>query len=153
MIETPQIVETTAQHYASLHLTVPSAEIQKIMGPGIQEVYAAVAAQNIHTSRPWFTHHFKRPDNFFDFEICVPVDEPIKTAGRVEPGVWPGMRVARTVYHGDYSGLAGAWGEFEAWIATQGLDEAKDLWEVYKINPDSSKNPAEWRTELNKPLR
>jgi effector-binding domain-containing protein len=152
MIETPEITQTVAMNYASLHLTVPSAEIRKFMGPGIQEVYAAVAAQEIPTSGPWFTHHFKRPDAFFDFEICVPVDEPIVAAGRVEPGVWPWMRVARTVYHGGYDGLGAAWGEFEAWIAAQGLDEAKDLWERYLINPDSSKNPEEWRTELNRPL-
>lgn len=152
MIETPEIAQTVAMNYASLHLTVPSAEIQKFMGPGIQEVYAVVVAQDIPTSGPWFTHHFKRPDTFFNFEICVPVDEPIVAAGRVEPGVWPSMRVARTVYHGGYDGLGAAWGEFEEWIAAQGLDEAKDLWERYLINPDSSKNPKEWRTELNRPL-
>jgi effector-binding domain-containing protein len=152
MIETPQIVQTSEQHYAALHLIVPSAEIQKAMGPGIQEVYAAVGAQGIQSSGPWFTHHFKRPDEFFDFEICVPVSSPIAAAGRVEPGLWPSIRVARTVYHGDYGGLGAAWGEFEEWIAANGLNEAKDLWERYLVNPDSSKNPGDWRTELNRPL-
>jgi len=152
MIETPQIIQTTEQHYAFVHLTVPREEIGQAMGPGLQEVYGAVAAQGITPSGPWFTHHLKRPGTTFDFEICVPVEKPIQEAGQVEPGVWPSIRVAQTVYHGDYSGLPGAWGEFEAWIEAQGLREARDLWERYVVNPDSAKNSADWRTELNRPL-
>lgn len=152
MIEPPRIVQTPSQAYASLHLTVPREKIGSAMGPGIQEVYAAVAAQGVASSGPWFTHHLKRPDTEFDFEICVPVATPIVPAGRVEPGHWPSMRVAQTVYHGDYPGLPAAWGEFEAWIEAQGLREAQDLWERYIINPDSTRNPSEWRTELNRPL-
>jgi effector-binding domain-containing protein len=152
MIDTPQITQTVARHYAGLHLTVPRDEIQQAMGPGVKEVYAAVAAQGIEPVGPWFTHHFKKPDPAFDFEVCVEVATPIEAAGRVRPCVWPSMRVVQTVYQGDYSGLPGAWGEFEAWIAAQGLRKATDLWERYVINPDSNKNPAEWRTELNRPL-
>jgi effector-binding domain-containing protein len=152
VIETPRIVQTTEQHYAYVHLTVPREEIGQAMGPGLQQVFGALAAQGVAPTGPWFTHHLKRPDTTFDFEICVPVEEPIQEAGQVEPGVWLSIRVAQTVYHGNYPGLPDAWGEFEVWIASQGLREARDLWERYLINPDSAKNPADWRTELNRPL-
>jgi effector-binding domain-containing protein len=152
MIDPPQIKETIAQHYAYIHLTVARESIQNVMGPGVQEVYEALAAQGVTSEGPWFTHHLKRPDAFFDFEICVPTAVPVRHSGRVAPGVWPAIRVAQTVYHGDYSGLPAAWGEFEAWIAAQGLKGAKDLWERYLVNPNSSRNPADWRTELNRPL-
>jgi len=151
-LETPTIVETDEQPYAGLHLTIPTAQIREAMGPGLREVSEAIAAQGIATTGPWFTYHFKRPDSEFDFEICVPVAEPIAPAGRVMPGVMPRIRVARTIYRGDYSGLPAAWGEFTAWISEQGLHEAKDLWERYLVNPDSTRNPEEWRTELNRPL-
>ena len=154
MIETPQITQTVAQRYACLHLTVPAAEIRQAMGPGLREVHGALAAQGFSSAGPWFTHHFKRPGDFFDFEICVPLDAatPFVPEGRVQPGAWPSMRVVRTVYHGAYEGLGAAWGEFEQWIAAQGLNEAQDLWEVYRVNPDSGKGPGDWRTELNRPL-
>ncbi len=152
MIETPQVIETTDRFYAGLRLLVPSAEIRHHMGPGIQEVYGALAERGVKPAGPWFTHHFRRPAENFDFEICVPVVEALEATGRVEGRVWPAMRVARTVYSGDYSGLAGAWGEFEAWVAAQGLTGAEDLWEVYAVNPDSAKSPEDWRTELNRPL-
>jgi effector-binding domain-containing protein len=62
------------------------------------------------------------------------------------------MRVARTVYRGPYEGLGTAWGEFNAWIAANGHTPAPDLWECYVAGPESSPDPATWRTELNRPL-
>jgi effector-binding domain-containing protein len=91
------------------------------------------------------------PD-IFDFEVGVPVAAPISVAGRVKPGHLPAATVARTVYHGGYEGLASAWGEFMAWITAEGHMPAPNLWECYVAGPESSPDPANWRTELNRPL-
>jgi len=91
------------------------------------------------------------PD-IFDFEICVPVAIPISAAGRVKPGELRAATVARTVYRGRYEGLAGAWGEFMDWIAAEGHTPSPDLWEIYVAGPESSPDPADWRTELNRPI-
>ena len=152
MIDTPQITKTEVQLAAVIRLTVPRAEIRNVMGPGIGEVMAAVATQGMAPTGPWFTHHLKRPADVFDFEICVPVAAPIVPNGRVRPGEWPAMTVARTVYQGPYEGLAAAWGEFCAWIDASGRTPAVDLWERYLAGPESSPDPATWRTELNRPL-
>jgi effector-binding domain-containing protein len=152
MIETPRIVETDTQPVAFIHLTVPTSEIQKVMIPGLNEVKAAVAAQGVAEAGPWFTHHLRAPKDTFDFEICVPVAAPIKSSGRVEPGEWPTMKVARTVYHGDYSGLGGGWGELEAWIAKSGYKTGVDLWERYLTGTEVGPDPSKWQTELNRPL-
>ena len=152
MIDPPQIVRTTAQLTARIPLTVPRAEIRHVMGPGLAELMAAVAAQGLTPAGPWFTHHLRMDPNVFDFEICVPVPSLITPSGRVQPGEWPAMTVARTVYHGPYEGLPAAWGEFDAWIASHGHKPAPDLWERYVAGPESSPDPAAWRTELNRPL-
>jgi hypothetical protein len=52
MLETPKIVKTNAQLTAYIHLTVPREEIQSVVGPGISEVMAAVAAQSIAELNP-----------------------------------------------------------------------------------------------------
>ena len=62
------------------------------------------------------------------------------------------MTVARAVYHGPYEGLAAAWAEFCAWVEAGGHTPAEDLWERYVVGPESSPDPAVWRTELNRPL-
>ena len=85
MIEPPQITESTAQLTAVIRLTVPRSEIQKVMGPAIGEVLAAVAAQGIGPSGPVFSHHFKMDPAVFDFEVGVPVAKPVSPVGRVKP--------------------------------------------------------------------
>ena len=50
----------------------------------------------------------------FDFEICVPVSAPVVPVGRVKPGTFPAVKVARTIYCGAYERLGEAWGEFKA---------------------------------------
>ena len=152
MIDTPQIDQSPAQHVASIRLKVPRAEIRQVMGPGIQEVMAAIAAQGLKPAGPWLTHHFEKPAEFFDFEICVPVPAPVKPTGRVQPGQLRATKVARTVYHGGYEGLGAAWGEFCAWITAQGHQPAPDLWECYAKGPESGPDPSKWETQLNQPL-
>ena len=152
MIEKPQITEATPQAAAVIHVTIPREQIRDVMGPGYEEVMAAVKDQGIGPSGPWYTRHLKMTPEVFDFEICVPVSAPVKPVGRVKPGERPGGRVVRTVYHGSYEGLPDGWGEFDAWIEAEGLNAGAGLWEIYAVGPESTDDPAGYRTELYRPL-
>ena len=153
MIETPQITEAAERLIAFIPLVVPRDQIRQVMGPSIREVYAAISAQGIAPVGPWFTHHRRRPEDTFDFDVCVPVATPVSDVGRVKAGRSPAARVARTVYTGPYEGLPGAWGEFCDWIEANGHTPREDLWECYLVGPESSPDPSTWRTELNRPLK
>lgn len=152
MIDTPQIVQADAQLAAVIRVTVPRDQIRNVMGPGIAELMATVAAQGIAPTGPWFSHHLKMSPDVFDFEIGIPVAAPVVTSGRVKPGRLPAARVARTIYRGPYEGLGAAWGELDKWIAAGGHKTAPDLWECYVAGPESGSDPSLWRTELNRPL-
>jgi len=152
MIDTPRIVKTTAQLAAIIRITVPREEIRAVMGPGLSELQVAVAEQGIPTAGPWFTHHLRMDPGVFDFEIGIPVSRRFSAASRARPGELPAARVVRTVYHGDYEGLGSAWQHVDAWIVANGHLPGPDLWEVYLTGPESTSNPADWRTELNKPI-
>jgi effector-binding domain-containing protein len=152
MLDQPQIIQTTAQPIATLHFTIPRSEIQNVMGPGLQELMAAVAAQGLTPTGPWFTHHHQMEPDIFDFDIGLPLAKPFKATDRVKSGQWPAARMARTVYRGSYEGLGPAWGEFMEWIETAGHQSAPDLWERYLTGPESSPDPEKWSTELSRPL-
>ena len=152
MLDTPKITRTDAQRTAVIRLTVPRAEIRNVMGPGIQELMAAVAAQGIGPTGPWLSHHLRMDPQVFDFEIAVPVSAPVTATGRVQPGELRAADVARAIYQGPYEGLGAAWGEFDAWIQAQGHTPAADLWERYLAGPETGSDPAQYRTELNRPL-
>lgn len=152
MIDTPAITQTTAHHTAIIRLIIPRSEIQQVMGPGIGELMAAVAAQGIPPTGPIYSHHLRLDPELFDFEIGVPVGRPVTPVGRVLPGQLPALRAARTIYHGSYDGLGNAWQEFGDWLAANGHTPAPDLWEAYVAGPESSPDPTSWRTELTRPL-
>ena len=152
MLEAPHLIDLNAQQTAVIRLTIPRSEIQAVMGPGIGELMAAVQAQGLGPTGPWFSHHFAMHPDTFDFEIGVPVSGPVTPVGRVQPGSLPAAKVARTILHGNYTGLGAGWSEFLQWIEAQGHQGGPDLWEVYVKGPESDPDPAAWRTELNKPL-
>jgi effector-binding domain-containing protein len=152
LIETPQIVHTEPLHYAAVRRSCPVAEIGRIIQAGVKEVTVALQAQKVAPSGPWFTHHYCKPLEKFDLEICFAVSAPIQPHGEVYSAVWPAMDVARTVFHGNYAGLPGAWGELDKWMQAQDLRGGHEFWERYTVNPSSGAAPEDWRTELNWPV-
>ena len=154
MIEPLRILQTTPQLTASIPLRVPREEIRNVMGPGLAELKAAVAAQNVAVTGPWFTHHFRNPGEVFDFEICLPVATSVAPAGRVKPGQWSAIKIAQTTYHGGFEGLGNAWGEFigrhqgrRGTTPADGLDQLPTR-SARRVSPD----PSAWRTVLSKEL-
>jgi effector-binding domain-containing protein len=153
MLATPEIVQTTIQSAAVIHLTVPHNEMMKVFGPAVGELMSALAAQGVEPIGAVFAHHIKMSPDIFDFELGVKVSTPVNPTGRVKPGELPAAKVARTVYSGPYEGLPAAWGEFKKWIKANGHEQADTLWELYSVGPQSTPDPAGWRTELNRPLK
>ena len=152
MLATPEIVDTDERETAVVRLTVPRREMPKVFGPAVGEVMSALARQGIDAVSPVFAHHLRMSPGVFDVEVGMAVASRVETAGRVTPGRLPATTMARAVYSGPYEGLAAAWGEFEAWMRANGHEGAEDLWEVYRVGPQSASDPADWRTELNRPL-
>jgi effector-binding domain-containing protein len=152
MIDTPSITHAHAQQTAVVHLTVPRSEIQKVMGPAINEVMSALAEQGVEPAGPLFSYHLRMEPDLFDFEVGVPVKTPVTPTGRVKAGQLPGVKVARTVYHGPYESLGNAWGEFGEWMKANGHEPADNLWECYVVGPEAGQDASQWATELNRPL-
>jgi effector-binding domain-containing protein len=152
MLAAPEIIMTNVQEAAVIRLTIPRSEMMKVFGPAVGELMAALAAQGVEPVGAVFAHHLKMSPDIFDFELGVQVSAPVKATGRVKPGQLPAGKVARAVYRGPYEGLPSAWGEFDKWMRANGHEQAENLWEVYSVGPQSSPDPANWRTELNRPL-
>ena len=151
-LEAPSIVTLAAQPVALIPIVVERGRIGEVMGPGLSELFAALAAQSIVPSGPWFTHHKQITDQTFDFEICLPVEAHVSRSGRVVAGERRAMRAFRAAYSGPYEGLSGAWIALHTQIAQSGQRVARDLFEVYAVGPDASSNADDWRTELIKPI-
>ena len=152
MIDDPVMTHIDAQLTAVIHLTIPREQCPIVMGTAIQELLGVLKAQEIIPIGALFSHHLKPPSAIFDFEIGIPINQPVVPAKRVTPSTLPACQVAQTVYHGGYEGLGEAWGEFKAWIEAQGYPQREDLWESYLAGPETSSDPSSWRTALYQPL-
>jgi effector-binding domain-containing protein len=152
MIDAPHICRTNPQRTAFIHLVIPRSEIQSVMEPALTELIATCTSQNLAPTGPWLTHHLNILPDTFDFRVSVPVAGLIAPIGRVEAGELPAATVARTIHRGPYEQLNDAWCEFMSWITAQGHTPETECWECYAVGPETSPDPAHWRTELNRPL-
>jgi len=152
VIDEPQVVQTRQQLTASIHLVVPGPEMPEFMGPAIEELMRTLADQGIKPTGPMFSYHYRMPSDTFDFEVGVPVAQEVKPKGRVRSGHLPAEKVLRTTYHGPYDGLADGWRAFMEQVEQSGHEPRPSFWESYVAGPESSPDPANWRTELNRPL-
>ena len=151
-IDPPEIVETPAAEIAFIHVVIPRSQMSEAFGPAIDEVLAALAAQGVTPAGPLFAHHVAMSDEYFDMEVGFPVSKPFTASGRVVPGNRPALKVARTTMSGNYEHLPSAWGEFQEWVDAQGVSQAADIWETYVVGPETSENPDDWRTTMERPL-
>jgi effector-binding domain-containing protein len=152
MLDTPEIVEVPARSTAVIHLNVSRTAIGGVMGAGLGELMAGLAAQSVQPAGPRFARYFRVDPLAFDLEIGVPVQGQVERTGRLEPGRLPGGRVALSVYRGPYDGLHSAWGELSRWVRTKGFETRPGQWESYLIGPEQVSDPTAWKTELAIPL-
>ena len=147
MIDTPELATTASVSAAVVPLSIPRAEMRTSFPAALAELHRVLSAQGVAPAGPVFAYYRRPPTDRFDFEVGLPVAQPVAAAGRVIPGELPAARVAQTVHHGDYDGLPAAWHEFATWLRTAGHALAPDFWEIYAVGPGDT-DPPGWRTEL-----
>jgi effector-binding domain-containing protein len=152
MIDKPEITNTTAQRSAVIRLAVPMSDMPKVVHPALSELMSAVKSQGIGPASAWFIYVHSMDGTKMDFDVGVPVTDPVKPFGRVKASQLPAARVARTIHHGPYEGMPAAWAELDAWIAKNGHKAAGPLWDIYLAGPETGPDSSKWRTQMNRPL-
>ena len=149
MIDAPDQTTTKAQQTAAIHLQIPVTAMRAEFPQAVAELTATLQQQGISAAGPVFAHHFRRPTDSFDFNVCIPVAQPVRPDGRVQPVDMPAFPVIHTIYHGDYAGLPHAWGDFIASIQPQAQAMRGDFIEAYTVGPNDGVAPDQWRTDLS----
>ncbi|MPZ85078.1 MAG: DUF302 domain-containing protein [Actinophytocola sp.] len=140
-----------------LHRVVRPEYVGDDIGAGLAELYAEVEAAGLHPAGPPSVTYLDplvlgHPVNV---DLGVPVTPG---TGHAKPGT--GGRVvgrhsrpvARTVHHGDYTGIAAAYQALEEWIFTHGYRSAGPPTETYLAGPDTVPDAAGYRTAVYVPV-
>lgn len=150
MIDTPKLMQTKELSTAVIHFRIKRAEMMTVFGPAVEELLAVLKGQGVTPSSAVFAYHHTMPPGEFDFEMGFVVGAAVKASGRVVPSKLPATKVARTIYHGGYEGLPGAWGEFTDWMKAEGVKQGEGLWELYDKGPQTTPDATKWETVLSK---
>lgn len=150
----PHIAHQPHQRAAVIRLIFPRPEFHAQIAFALAELLSALAEQRLVPAGPLFAHYLRMTPTLFDLELGLPIPSTVRAFGRVDPGQLPACTVARTLHHGPWSSLPGAWQEFDRWVATEPRHTAStDLWEHFHTTPDTIADPAHHRTELLRRLR
>ncbi len=88
-----------------------------------------------------------------EFELGFPVAAPFPDAGDVHGVELPPMTVAWTMHHGPYDEVGPAYHTLTGWIQEHGHEIAGPPREVYLTDPGETRDPADYLTEVQFPIR
>ncbi len=153
MLSPPQIAHQPFQRAAVIRLILRHADLRLAIPLALAELRSILADQRLEAIGPPFAHFLRRTSTHFDLEVGLPIADPVRPSGRVDPGQLPACTVARAVHLGPWSHLATAWLDLDLWLAPHAQTPANDFWETYLTDPLATPDPTQHRTELNRPLR
>jgi effector-binding domain-containing protein len=100
------------------------------------------------------SHEWDEVNNTTMFSACIPVNERIITTGEVLTGFLEPQKTFKTVFKGNYKFSYEAWAAANKALTEQGYTEVDsgEPFEVYKIRPIDTPNPANWVTDIYIPI-
>ncbi len=152
-----EITETVPGTVLELRRVVRPEHIGEDIGAGLAELYTQVTAAGLHPVGPPAVTYLDMlvPGQPVNIDLGVPIAPGV---GKAEPG--GGARVvgrhsrpaARTIHHGDYTGLGAAYEALTEWIFSHGYRTVGPPTETYLAGPDTVPDPAGYRTEISIPV-
>lgn len=146
------LIEAEPAITAVMRRVVSLSELPAFFDAAFRTLPAVIAAQEVAIAGPAFALYHRFSPESIDVEAGFATGGEIAADGDVRPSALPGGTVARLVHFGAYDGLGASWGRLMAWIDQRGLTSAAPFWEVYLTKPSPDSDPAELRTELNRPI-
>lgn len=149
-----KVKELAAQPVLSIRTRAPMEQAGPLIGQAIGEMMAYLGEMLMHPAGPIvFILHENDGDDGADFETCVPVAERMPGKGRIAARELEGGPVAYALHRGPYEELGPAYAALAAWVQEHGHETVGPLREVYLVSPGDTQDPADYRTEIQWPIR
>lgn len=151
------ITDTVPGTVLELRRVVRPEHIGEDIGAGLAELYTEVEVAGLHPAGAPAVTYLDAPESgrTMNVDLGVPI---LPGTGKTTPGgdarvVGRHSRpVARTIHHGDYTGIHAAYEALDEWIFSHGYRSAGAPTETYLAGPDSEPDPASYRTEVSLPV-
>lgn len=154
-----EISQLEPQAVVSIRGTVPIAQLGPALGDRLQTLIDYLQRQAVQSAGPPFVRYHSFGDDLTDFELGLPVAQPVAGDGPISAGSLPGGAAICTWHIGAHDRLGEAYARLQSWLAQHGRAPAGPGWEIYcwidpaqSPTPDSWPDAAHWRTQLVQPL-
>ena len=147
-----ELVEFPGQIYIGIKEKCAVQEIGMKMGEFYGELMEFVQKSNIKMTNPPFSIYYSEPTDSFEFAACIPVENKIKTVGRIKFGEIKKGQVAFANYFGDYKKITEAHKSLKKWITQNNKTIVGPPWEEYITDPTVEKDTAKWLTKVYYPV-
>lgn len=150
-----EIEHLERQPVVCVRTTGPVADLPTMVGDSIAALGAFLRQQGIQPAGPPYVRYHAFGETETDFELGVPVAEPIAGAGRIEAGELAGGAAVSTWHIGPHEQLGAAYTRIQDWLKQQHREPDGPAREVYQwLDLGQSRegaampDPATWRTQL-----
>jgi effector-binding domain-containing protein len=149
-----RVKELAAQPILSIRSRAPMEQLGPLIAQALGEIFGYMGAMLANPAGPviWMLHQ-NDGDQGADFETCVPVAERLAGSGRIAMGEIAAGPVAYTLHRGPYEEMGPAYAALAQWVQEHGHEVAGPMRELYLVSPGDTKDPVEYRTEIQQPIR
>jgi effector-binding domain-containing protein len=155
-----EIRQIEPQPILSIRGTIRTEQLGQAMGDRIEALTGYLERIGVQPAGPPFVRYHTFSETETDFELGVPVAEPVEGEGQVAAGELEGGPALSTWHFGPHDKLGDAYARIEAALDEHHREPAGPPREVYHwidlsngARTDDMMDPATWRTELILPVK
>ena len=153
---TPLAIETSMEkpsNYIFIHQTGNAEEMEKSFMNGYTTLGKYMAENGAKSNGAPFSIYYKWEKNNFDFDICMPVEKPLKGDKEIKAGKLNAGKILTVKYYGPYEGTGRAHAAAMKWIADNKSTINGAPREVFVADPMTEKDPSKLLTLIVYPIK
>jgi effector-binding domain-containing protein len=146
------VVDQNEQPFLGMHEVVRISDLTEFFGRAYTAVGAELGKQGLAPAGPPVALYDSEVGETADVTAGFPTQRTALPADGLVVAVLPAGRAAVTVHEGAYDAMATTYAALMAWFEEEDLTPGPVMWEEYLVGPDSSADPAQWRTQIVWPV-
>ncbi len=149
-----RVLEVESYPVAAVRMVIPWGNFSEVLGPTFGEIAMHLAMTGTAiTNAPLVLYHSMDVttadgDGDVELEIAIPIATPFPETERVKNSNVPGGIAAFTTHMGPYEEISKAYQAIQAWLQQFGHESTGVFWEVYMTDPETTPDPADYRTDV-----
>lgn len=155
-----EILQLTPQPVLRIRTTIQTVDLGEAVGERISAIGSYLRQIGAQPAGPPYVRYHTFEESKTDFELGVPVGEPVAGEGRIARGELPGGEAAATWHTGPHDTLGDAYARIAAWLKEHHREPDGASWEVYywidlsqDHDPSTISDPSSMRTQLVQPIK